>query len=101
MAALNKWHVYIVLCADESLYTGISTDVERRFNEHLTGRGAKYFRGREPLSVVYFSSGYTRSEALQKEAEIKRLSRKEKLMLLDSPLNECRNHLAPGKREKQ
>jgi len=72
----------MILCSDKSLYTGISVDVERRFQEHLTQRGAKYFRGREPLKIVYVTSGYTRSSASKKEAEIKSLSRKEKLDLI-------------------
>ena len=54
MSGLNNWSVYIILCDDGSLYTGVSTDIDRRFREHgATPRGAKYFNGRKPLRVVY------------------------------------------------
>lgn len=76
------WSVYIILCDDGSLYTGISTDVERRFRQHCSGKGAKFFRARRALQVAYQESGLTRSTASQREAAIKRLSRSEKLALL-------------------
>jgi putative endonuclease len=79
-----NWHVYIILCADDSLYTGITTDMARRFSQHARGRGAKYFRGRDPLRVVYLENGHTRSSASKREARIKLMSRSEKLQLLDS-----------------
>jgi len=84
---LNNWFVYIILCSDESLYTGITTDIERRFQQHLSQQGAKYFRGRDPVKVIYQESGHTRSSASIKEAQIKALSRKDKLLLLNSELN--------------
>jgi len=76
-----NWHVYIILCSDNSLYTGITTDIQRRFHQHATGRGARYFRGRQPVEVVYREDGHSRSSASQREAEIKSLSRTEKLQL--------------------
>ncbi|HZV80853.1 MAG TPA: GIY-YIG nuclease family protein [Geobacteraceae bacterium] len=76
-----NWNVYIILCSDNSLYTGITTDIARRFRQHEEGRGARYFRGRQPISVVYRESGHTRSSASQREAGIKALSRTEKLQL--------------------
>jgi len=76
-----NWQVYIILCSDDSLYTGITTDLERRFRQHGTGKGAKYFRGRRPVRVVYFESGHSRSSAARREAEIKAISRGEKLLL--------------------
>ena len=75
--------VYIIRCDDGSLYTGVSTDVERRFREHRDQpRGAKYFNGRRPLGVVWREDGHTRSTAAQREAAIKKLSREQKLLLI-------------------
>lgn len=76
------WQVYILLCSDNSLYTGITTDMERRFRQHAQGRGAKYFRGRQPLQVVYCEAGHSRSTASQREARIKTLTRGEKELLI-------------------
>ena len=81
---MNNWYVYIILCSDESLYTGITTDIERRFQQHLSQQGAKYFRGRDPVKVIYQESGHSRSSASMKEAQIKALSRKDKLLLINS-----------------
>ena len=68
------WSVYIIEASDHSLYTGVSTDVERRFREHAGGRrGARFFHGRKPVRVVYEESGHTRSSACQREAAIKKL----------------------------
>jgi len=76
-----NWQVYIILCSDDSLYTGITTDLERRFRRHAEGEGAKYFRCRQPVRIVYHESGHTRSSAARREAEIKSISREEKLLL--------------------
>lgn len=77
------WTVYIIRCSDGSLYTGVTTDLERRFREHRVGpRGARYFSGRQPVEVVYREDGHDRSSACRREALIKRLSRGEKLELL-------------------
>ncbi len=82
------WTVYIIRCSDNTLYTGVTTGLERRFQEHLNHpRGAKYFNGREPLEVVYSENGHTRSSACQREAAIKTLSRAENLRLVAA----CRN----------
>ena len=81
-----RWHVYILLCSDDTLYTGITTDIQRRFEQHASGRGAKYFRGRTPITVVYQEGGHTRSSAGSREVEIKRLSRAGKRMLIESSL---------------
>ncbi len=81
----TAWSVYIILCDDETLYTGVTTDVERRFREHLGHpRGAKYFKGRKPREVVYTESGHSRSSACQREAAIKKFSRDEKLCLMET-----------------
>jgi len=77
------WTVYIIRCTDESLYTGVTTDLERRFAEHLgQARGARYFNGREPKEIVFAEKGHTRSSACQREACIKKLKRNEKLRLI-------------------
>jgi putative endonuclease len=79
------WKVYIIRCDDETLYTGVTTDLERRFREHRDLRcGAKYFNGRKPLEVVYSEKGHDRSSACRREAAIKKLSRNEKLCLIKS-----------------
>ena len=83
-----SWQVYVILCSDDSLYTGITTDLQRRFDQHASGRGAKYFRGRRPLEVVYQESGHTRSSASRRELEIKSLVRSEKCLLISSVMNE-------------
>jgi putative endonuclease len=79
----TDWSVYIIRCNDGSLYTGVSTDVDRRFREHLeTPRGAKFFNGRKPLEVVYREAGHSRSSAARREAAIKKLNRDSKLRLI-------------------
>lgn len=77
-----NWQVYIILCSDNSLYTGITTDLQRRFCQHASGTGAKYFRGRQPREVVYQESGHTRSTAGRREVTIKNMARAEKLALI-------------------
>lgn len=78
----RDWNLYILRCGDGSLYTGIAKDVERRLQRHGTGRGAAYTRSRLPLELVYSEKGMTRSEALIREAQIKRLPRKRKETLI-------------------
>ena len=79
----DSWSLYIIEASDASLYTGITTDVERRFKEHRLGaRGAKYFSGRTPVRVVYREDGHSRSSAARREAEIKKLSRQAKHELI-------------------
>ena len=81
----DNWSLYIIEASDASLYTGISTDVERRFAEHLCGpRGARYFNGRSPLRIIYREDGHSRSSASRREAEIKKLSRPAKQRLIAS-----------------
>ncbi len=83
-----KWQVYMILCSDNTLYTGISNNVERRLLEHACQRGAKYFRARQPTRLVYLEGGHSRSSASRREAAIKRLQRADKERLLDSEYNE-------------
>ena len=77
-----SWQVYIILCSDNSLYTGITTDLDRRFRQHAEGTGAKYFRGRRPLRVVYLENDHSRSSAAGREAKIKAMSHTEKMNLI-------------------
>lgn len=79
--------VYVLECADGTLYTGYTTDLERRVAEHEAGDGAKYTRGRTPVTVVHSERYETRSRAMSREYEIKQLSRsgKERLVGLESP----------------
>jgi len=83
---MNKWYVYIVECADGSLYTGISTDVDRRLLEHnYSFKAAKYTRSRRPVRLVWTKEVEGgRSGASKEEHRIKRLSRKKKLDLIQS-----------------
>ena len=76
------WQVYIIRCTDDSLYTGVTLDIERRMAEHGGSRGAKYFRGKRPQQVVFLEGGHTRSSACRREAVIKKLSRAAKLRLI-------------------
>ncbi|ADE54528.1 Excinuclease ABC C subunit domain protein [Coraliomargarita akajimensis DSM 45221] len=79
-----SWWVYMIRCADDSLYAGVATDVERRFAEHAGGgpKAAKYLRGRGPLVLVYRCELGDRSAALKEEVRIKRLSKAEKEALV-------------------
>lgn len=85
-----SWQVYIIRCSDDSLYTGISNDVERRWQQHVDQRGAKYFRGRKPVEIVYLEGADDRSSASRREAAIKRLRRPDKELLIASAINELR-----------
>ena len=77
-----SWSVYIVECADETLYTGIARSVVARVIAHNLGKGARYTRGRLPVRLLYQEQELTRSEALKREIAIKRLSRPEKKSLI-------------------
>ena len=76
--------VYLVRCADGTLYTGTAADVDKRVAVHNAGKGAKYTRSRLPVAVVYREELPTRSDALKREWAIKQLSRAEKLALIDT-----------------
>lgn len=76
-------YVYVLRCGDDSLYTGYTTDVERRVDEHRAGEGAKYTRGRRPISLVHVERYDSRSSAQQREWEIKQLDRAAKERLVD------------------
>jgi putative endonuclease len=81
---VSDHYVYVLRCADDSLYTGYTTDVERRVAEHDAGEGAKYTRGRTPVELVHVESFGSRSAAMSREYEIKQLSRTEKERLVDA-----------------
>jgi putative endonuclease len=74
--------VYILQCADGSLYTGWTNDLSRRLAAHQAGKGAKYTKGRLPVSLVYVEKHPSKEEAMRREYAIKRLSRREKLALI-------------------
>ena len=76
------WYLYILRCGDGTLYTGITTDVEKRLEAHRSGKGAKYTRGRGPLELVYSEECGDHSAALKRELEIKALTREEKQKLI-------------------
>lgn len=78
------WYVYLLRCADDTLYTGCTNAPQRRLQQHNAGQGAKYTRSRCPVTLVYLEQVEDRSQALRREAALKRLSRKEKLALIAS-----------------
>lgn len=80
----DTWHLYMIRCRDNSLYTGIATDVARRFAEHQAGKGAKYLRGRCPLELVYQQRIGQRGAALTAERRVKKLPRHKKEALVQS-----------------
>lgn len=75
---MKSWHLYIILCENNKLYTGIACDPEARFELHKEGKGAKYTQYNKPIKIVYTEKFKTRSEALKREAEIKKFSRSQK-----------------------
>lgn len=79
---MAKWSVYILKCKDKSLYTGITNDIQKRLADHRAGRGSKYVRSRLPVVIVYEENIRTKSKALRREMEIKRLTRQQKLKLI-------------------
>jgi len=78
----NKWHLYIIRCSDNSLYTGITTDVPRRVKEHNQKTGGSYTRTRTPVELVYKETHPTKSSGLKREAQIKKWPRTKKLGLI-------------------
>ncbi len=80
-----EWFVYLLRCADDTLYCGVCTDLERRLQEHNTSpKGARYTRARRPVSLVWQLERESRSEACREEARIKRLTRQAKEQLIES-----------------
>lgn len=79
---MSEWFVYIIRASDDSFYTGVTTDVERRFEQHGSKRGAKFFSGRIPVTIEYCQAFPDQGSALKREAEIKKLDRRDKLALI-------------------
>lgn len=79
---MSNWVLYILKCNDDSYYTGITNDLEKRISDHESGKGAKYTRGRGPFEVVYNEYHKDRSDASKREYEIKKLSRTDKEELI-------------------
>jgi putative endonuclease len=80
---MKPWYVYMIRCSDASLYTGVTTNIERRFKEHQESKkGSKYARAKIPLRVVYDETHNSRSEAQIREAQIKKMTKVEKEALL-------------------
>ena len=77
-------YVYILRCADDTLYTGWTNDLKNRFKQHCIGKGAKYTKGRGPLKLVYFETFDNKNDAMKEEYKIKHFSRKEKLKLIET-----------------
>ncbi len=86
----KTWYLYMLQCGDGSLYTGITDDVPRRLAAHRAGKGAKYTRGRGPLTLCYQETCGTHSAALRRELQVKTLCRAEKLRLCNQ--TSCANH---------
>lgn len=84
----KQWLVYILECGDGTLYTGITDDLPHRLEMHRAGKGAKYTRGRSPLTLVYQENADSYSEALKREYRIKQLPRAEKLKLIEKTATE-------------
>ncbi len=82
MKLKEPWSVYVLRCGDRTLYTGISKDVQARIKAHRQGKGAAYTRGRGPLRLLYEERGLTLSQALIREAQIKKLTRAQKEKLI-------------------
>lgn len=81
----SKFYVYIILTERNTLYCGYTDNVEKRFKEHLSGKGAKYTRANKPLKIVYTKEFLSKSEAQKEEYRIKhKLTRKEKMLLINS-----------------
>ena len=78
-----NWLVYMLECSDNSIYTGITNNLEERLKKHQSGNGAKYLRGRLPIKLVYKENFINRSEATKREIYIKKMNKKEKKILID------------------
>ena len=77
-----EWELYILLCGDGTYYTGIARDADRRLEMHINGKGAKYTRARRPVRLEYYEEYLDKTEALRRECAIKKMTRSEKLRLI-------------------
>jgi putative endonuclease len=95
---VKTWYLYLIRCADGTLYTGISKDVARRLAEHRSGKGARYLRGRGPLALVRMIRVGDRSSATRIEARVKKFSRTKKEDLIQGKTKIRDLGRRPGKR---
>lgn len=86
---MPDWFVYVLRCADDSLYTGVTTDLDRRLLAHNGGTGAAYTRARLPVTLLYSEPADGRSQALKRELQIKKLPRRRKLELIAAAAGSC------------
>jgi putative endonuclease len=94
MTVTNNWFVYMILTSDRQVYTGITTDMARRWREHTSGKaGARYFRGRVPQQLCYLEANHTRSSASQREAAIKAMTTQNKRLLIDQSQAQTLAHI--------
>ena len=89
---MPEYFTYMVLCSDNTLYTGYTDDLKRRMEVHNSGKGAKYTKARLPVELVYWEKHSTKQKAMQHEYAIKQLSRAQKLKLLPDEIQEKINH---------
>ena len=82
----KTWTLYMLRCADGSLYTGVATDLPARIATHNAGKGAKYTRGRLPVQLVYSETGLNQGQALRRELQLKALPRRKKLAMIPESL---------------
>lgn len=85
---------YILRCSDGTLYTGWTNNLDKRLREHNAGRGARYTRGRRPVKLAYQETHATKQEAMQREARIKKMTRKEKEKLIEEYQKERENYFS-------
>lgn len=83
-----SWYVYMIRCEDNSLYTGIAKDYEKRFQEHINGVGAKYTKSHKPIKIEKILNCTSRSEATKLEIKIKKISKKKKEILILSDIED-------------
>ena len=88
---MKDWYLYILECADGTLYTGITLDLERRLGEHNGGQGAKYTRARLPVKMVYHIEVADRSRASKMEYRVKKMPRAKKLEIISGTINESKS----------
>lgn len=84
---MTMYYVYILECADKTLYTGYTDDLEKRIKVHNRGKGAKYTRARLPVTIVYFEEVETKSIALSREYSIKKMTRRQKETLISAQMD--------------
>ena len=90
-SAQNRWQVYMILASDNKIYTGVTTDIKRRWIEHSSGsRGAKFFRGRNPTSLIYLETGHSHSSALRQEIVLKSMTKTQKWHQVSSKKNQAK-----------